>query len=638
MRLSRLALLLIAVFIVISGFFPWRLPYNPDARYSDALTSHYPAALHLYNVVWHDESLLWRDTLMADQPFAANPLNKVAYPPQMLILITGHVGIEFHLTLLIIAHLTLAAFGMLLFARALGIRDEAAALAMLAYGLAPRVIGHLGAGHLDLVYALAWLPWLLWAIHRFSAGWRVRWTLVVGLCAGMLFLADVRLALFGLILAAAYALKRIVETRQFARGWFAAAIITLLLAMGVLLPLIAWQPHLTRAALTPADANIFPIAPLDLVGLFITPQGNIETLTSVGVIALLLGIVGVFARRVWFWGLALVVAAWYAFGADGGLWNLLTSIFSPLLWFRVPSRAWLIVALIVPLLAGFGFDALLTWLETSRYRRRIDRAAFAVMALGIVAGIALLLTPLPDMVGVGWIAVGLFGLVLLLAVRRRITLRQFALLALIVVFAELSAAGRLWLEWRPLPEAPEFVQTLLDEDAYRVYSPTYSLEQDAAARNGLRLFGGVDPFQIAAVSEAIQAGGGITDSGYSVVQPPLETVDPAEANRDAPIDTAVLGEWGVTHVVSAYSVENPMLELIATIGDPPTYIYANRDPALTTTFSTHPHWADWAGLPDPAAVERANLLTIIGLIVTYSTFTIVSALIIITAYRKATPA
>ncbi|MFN8451120.1 MAG: hypothetical protein U0521_21715 [Anaerolineae bacterium] len=156
MRLKLFVIVLGMVFLLLDGFRPDALPYTPGGVYSDAATSHLPAAQFLRrSVVDEHEFPLWRDTILAEQPFAADPLNKTAYPLQWLVLILPPV---LHLDLMIVLHLLIAGAGMWVWARALGLRDEAAALSALAYALAPRVIGHIGAGHLDLLYALAWFP------------------------------------------------------------------------------------------------------------------------------------------------------------------------------------------------------------------------------------------------------------------------------------------------------------------------------------------------------------------------------------------------------------------------------------------------------------------------------------------------
>ncbi|MFN8564467.1 MAG: hypothetical protein U0703_23255 [Anaerolineae bacterium] len=133
---------------------------------------------------------------------------------------------------------------------------------------------------------------------------------------------------------------------------------------------------------------------------------------------------------------------------------------------------------------------------------------------------------------------------------------------IVVVFLDLAIAGRGWLEWRTHdvwlpPDQVHLAERLVELGAYRVYSPTYSLQQQVAEDYDLRLFGGVDPFQLSGVVAAVEQGGGIADPGYSVVVPPLNSDDLALANRDAVPDAAALGRWGVTHVVAAYPLDAP---------------------------------------------------------------------------------
>jgi hypothetical protein len=69
------------ILYMVSGWRPGSLPFQPFARFSDAATSHYPAAQYFSDSInERGEFPVWRQTIMAGQPFAANPLNKTAYP------------------------------------------------------------------------------------------------------------------------------------------------------------------------------------------------------------------------------------------------------------------------------------------------------------------------------------------------------------------------------------------------------------------------------------------------------------------------------------------------------------------------------------------------------------------------------
>jgi hypothetical protein len=215
---------------------------------------------------------------------------------------------------------------------------------------------------------------------------------------------------------------------------------------------------------------------------------------------------------------------------------------------------------------------------------------------------------------------GGIGILCLLALVGRLRGDNLAFAVILVTFLDLALMGRGWLEWRTQeawlpPQQVQLAERLTELNPYRIYSPTYSLQQQVAEEYHLRLFGGVDPFQLSGIVAAIEQGGGIQSSGYSVVMPPLQGIDPAEANLGAVPDTTVLGRWGVTHVVAAYMLGVQNLQLVDEIppsqaGERSVYIYEKLDPALTTDFNGIPAWVDgWDDLPDGQMVTNLNQFT-----------------------------
>ncbi len=640
----------------------WRgdgLPFIPGTPYSDAAISHWPAAFHLRQAWGYSQFPVWQETIMAGGPFAANPLNKTAYPPQWLALLFSPAS---HLNLMIGLHLLLAGWGMWRWARAEGMRPEAAALSAAAYAFAPKALGHLGAGHLDLVYALAWWPWLMVSLRDSSLYAHVR----TAVFAALLFLADVRLSLFSLSIAAAYELCGIAQKRdgRHVLGRLLVVPVFLLLTASVLLPLLGWRPYLNRATLTPQDAGVFSLEPGHLAGLILPAhEGNVETLTYLGLPALLLAGIALFSkpRRFAFWWGVLIVSLLYALGENGPLWPILVRLVPGLLWFRVPSRAWFGVVLAVALLAGHGLDTLMGFVVsfapsptlpangegtgqtglTSRPRWRgrfrggkrarnagitVDTAPknllliprlLAAGGIGVAAlcgGLTLAVLPLPTSTGLSTLVIGTaLGLILLLALYGKLRPERLGLLLLLLVMADSLWTGRQWVTW----QGPEFwldtqaplAERLLADDAARVYSPTYSLEQQVAAAYGLRLFGGIDPFQLTGVAAAIAQGGGVPGDTYSVILPPLNNVtgnDLSNANRDAVLDTGILAEWDVSHVVAAYPMADDRLEYVDTVDG--VYIYRNRD--YTPAPSAGKIWpSNWPGLPDDRTISDLNNIT-----------------------------
>lgn len=598
--------------LLIFGFRVDGLPFIPGSQYSDSATSHYPAALFLRDTVLTQREIpLWRETIMAGAPFAANPLNKTGYPPQWLALLLPPVV---HVNVLLLGHVVLAAAGMAWWARGVGVSRAGAALAALAYALAPRMIAHGGAGHVDIVYALAWLPWLFGAAVRLGRTGDLRWMLTCGLAAALLVLSDVRVSLFGMATALALFAAQRPAGRAWRRGGMALALAAVA-SCGVWLPLAGWWPYLSRGALTTAEAGVFSLPAGALIGLALPGQsGNPELLVYAGLPVLVLALLALAPRwrRLWGYALLLAIALIWALGVNTPLWTALVDSVPALRVFRVPARAWLIVAALLPLLAGMGLDEMLL---RPVLRRAARLLVVAALAAALCAGaFALLALPLPARAGLSLCLAGGGVLALLLAAGR---LPRRPLLALIFALTagDLLIQGRAWIEWRTAdawlaPYLP-LAERLKALDAGRVYAPAYSLPQQAAEAAGVDLFGGVDPFQIAAVSRAIEAAGGLPESGYSVVMPPLTDAasdDLSNANAGFTPDAGLLAVWGVTHVIAPYDIGAPGLALLDKVGD--VRIYQNMCADGQPRRWSEPDWPqDWPGLPDASTVAQLNDLT-----------------------------
>src|SRR5258708_21787969 len=139
----------IAVLIVLLsvGLSEDALPFPPQSTFSDAAVSHWPAALYLQQSLRAGHFPLWRDLLMSGQPFAANPLNKVWYPPQWLVLL---FPVTLFLNLLTWVHLVLAGVGRRVLRFRLGIKI--AGVVSAAHARTPPIFARLAPGPPRLVF------------------------------------------------------------------------------------------------------------------------------------------------------------------------------------------------------------------------------------------------------------------------------------------------------------------------------------------------------------------------------------------------------------------------------------------------------------------------------------------------------
>lgn len=604
MRLRLILLGIGGLFLLLVGLRPDALPFIPEARFSDAATSHWSAAYHLRESILAERIFPhWQNTILVGSPFAANPLNKTAYPPQWLAIAIPPAPF---LNLMIVLHLFLAGWGMYRWMRVLDLPEFAALLSAVAYTFAPKLLAHLGAGHLDLLYALAWWPFLMEAVYRLSrapqpheSSGRAVLVIKTSMLFSLLFLADLRLSLFAFILATTYFIANLQHRTQIAR-WARSVVpvgaLFILLTLSVTLPLGLWQPYLSRADMTPADAGVFSVESGQFVGLLLPPHGgNPETMLYLGLPVLLLALIAIFSntRQHLFWIVSIIIAILFALGINSPLWTLLVQIVPMLLWFRVPARAWFVVVLAMCVLAGYGLRVVMNTIERLRQEDTLNRLAIKRLALAGFVGASLfcggftlgVLTDLKPTIGLGVMVIGaLLGLILLLSLYKFLTPQQVATLLILLTLGDFVWTGRAWLEWRApdqwLTHQDALVSSLTDEigersiPKARIYSPNYALEQQVAVANDLHLFYGVDPFQLRGMVEAIEQASGIPNTGYSVIQPPLPEVEDDEdllqANCDAQPNLDTLADWGVYFIVSTCALE---LELADTIGG--VYVYHN---------------------------------------------------------------
>src|SRR5207247_927128 len=132
---------------------------------------------------------LWNAQMFAGQPFAADPLAGLWYPPNLLLLV---LPLPFAFNALFILHLAWAGYGLFRLLRAEGLSQGAAFLGGLAFMGTPKLMAHLGAGHVSLIFALAWTPWFLLAVRRAAAVGGLRPGALAGVIFALTFLADVR--------------------------------------------------------------------------------------------------------------------------------------------------------------------------------------------------------------------------------------------------------------------------------------------------------------------------------------------------------------------------------------------------------------------------------------------------------------
>lgn len=578
-----LLLLLLPLVLLLPALNAFPYP-SPAARFSDLTLTHYPNALYLRQSLFGEGRLpLWSPNILSGMPFAANPLAGVWYPPGWLALF---LPLPLGFNVLIALHLLWGGLGMCGLLRAEGLAAPAALFGALAFVFLPKLFAHYGAGHLTLLYAVPWTPWLLWAARERYFGRRgdafFAWQ---ALAFAVILLADVRWAAYAALLWWAYSLaytawrtwpRRLVQLLE-------QSLLAALLAAPLLLPLAQLVSLSSRAAMTLQDALAFSLPPARLLGLLFPDFGGFhEYMLYAGQAVLALSLL-VLIRSVrhpagLFWVWTALLALLLALGVYLSPLALLARL-PGLDLLRVPAR-WLFVAgLALAGAAACALDAMLNQPNSLRPRRGgLMLTALAAFSLALTASV--------------WVIGGqlslnfVWGAAFILASAIWIGLRLGGRLPAKAWLVGLFALAL--LDWAGLDRtlfAPRSVTAVLAEGEpvaeylaaqtgeFRIYSPSYSLPQQTAAAAGLQLADGVDPLQLAAYVAFMQPASGVPATGYSVAVPPFATGDPATANASYPPDAALLGRLNVRFVAAEYDLSVEGLQLDAQFGA--TRLYRN---------------------------------------------------------------
>ena len=399
----------VVVVLLVLLFF-WKIAFtNLILARGDAFLYFYPYWDFRARALLAGHLPLWDPLLFMGAPFLANSQAGVLYPLNWpLALLAAPQAVK----LAIVVHLAIAALGAYAFARrALGQSALAACLAAALFSLGGYLTSQIE--HVNQLQGLAWLPWILLAVHilveRLSDTPRhvrraippaIAFAILVALqiLAGHTQSAFISIAgagLYALLLALLQpyprspARQRAIFPVLFLLG---GVLLAIALSAAQVLPTLELSSQSLRGGGLPLrEALSFSLDPR-LLGRALLP-GYSRTLFSefvayLGVAGLALAVAGLRRRPARLALLALAaVGLGFALGAYDPLYVLLAE-FPPVNLFRVPARWLVLFALALALLAGFGLDELAA---VSRRRRLL--ALLAPLCLVALTPLAARLVP-----------------------------------------------------------------------------------------------------------------------------------------------------------------------------------------------------------------------------------------------------
>lgn len=564
--------LLVPLLIYLPGIIG-KIPFaSSQSEFSDLLVSHYPNALLIKNTIIKYQVIpLWSPAVFSGTPFAADPLAGLWYPggwPALLFPLPGGIS------LMVAVHLLGAGIGCYLYLRTLRIKQEAAIFGAAGLMLLPKTTSHYGAGHISLIYAFCWTPWLLLAVRK-AKSWFVEAVILA-----LIFTADPRWVVFA---GAVWVVYRIAHRHE---SWWKmivsgikVVLTSILLAAPLVFPLLEFARQSTRKGMTTLDVFAHSLPWEQLLGLFY-PKGNAnpEWEVYLGGMIFLLVLLSLTLKNkdlVFWWTIGLLSLGWglgdVVHGAD------LAANLPGFSLLRVPPRSLFITGFSAVVIASLSLDALFKG-TIDQKRGNLLLAGGTALALSFNVALGNLMNKFPVNLIWGITIISLSFIALSLVQMRKIPASLFFPLLLVVTMVDGIGTGYINVDYRALnygeKESNQVVEFLEAKDGiFRVYSPTYSHPQHLAVENNLELAEGVAPLHLQRYKKYLAGAADFAEEGYSVTLPPFPAGDPAQLEQEPELDLIKMGLLNIKYISSEVPLTESNIELVDQIGD--TWIYHN---------------------------------------------------------------
>ncbi len=581
--------------VVFFIFHPGEIPFPKGSEFTDLLISHFPNSHFLRRTILENHVIpFWNPGILSGAPFLENPLSGFWYPPGWLALIWDSPASLF---LLEILHLVWGGVGMYYFLRKEGCSKGASIVGGVSFELMPKVVAHMAAGHVSLVYAISWTPWLLLAElesrkSSFSLKPAIIWALII--------FADVRWAAYAIILWFLFLIKNVLgelntsddfSPKLVLRGflwWMTRVVFALGISAPFLFPFYKLVVLSTRNTLGVEDSMELSL-PVKYLMSFLFPDfgGYAEWITYFGGIAVLVIIFSFgykeYRRKNKFW---LAIFCSCVFFSLGSLIPGLDFLFSlpGVRLLRVPTRFLFLAGFSISVLAAHLIDTLIILKNANQ----LKRLSISMISMVVVISFELMLSigilcmtkssPQEFFWGAGILLI--YGVLIIVWLNTRFLDAGFLLSITILTMIDFGVVGISQFDFVKWEERLSRYEDLLDffhkdAETYRIYSPSYSIPQDIASYGRLELADGVDPLQLRIYSDFMRTATGVNSEAYSVTLPAFKNGNPEDDNRCAVPDLALLGKLNVKYIVSEFEIIEPQLMFIKRFGQ--TYLYQNPE-------------------------------------------------------------
>lgn len=535
----------------------------------------------------HHQIPLWSNLIFSGYPFVANPLSGLWYFPGWLALLYP-LPAGINITLLL--HLLIGLYGMYFFLQSLNISEKGSILGSFALVFSAKMYAHIGAGHLSLIYAITWTPWLLFFTNKYKAGvTSLKYNLLSGVIWGLVLLADLRWSIPAFLIWFVLLLDKKIHYLNQLNFITISLGIGLLSSMTTWLPLIQFLSLSNRSGLSPNEQMIYSMSLVDFLNLlFPFFEGSAEIRVYPGAVVILLSVLGIFLHKhnlhMRKWYVLALISLILSFGEHIPGMNLIYEIpgFSLM---RVPSRFLFPLLFALSIISAMVLDAIGKGLRNYSFNRVFFLSPIIIFVILFSLGSFFLTKELSN--NFVWSVIvfssGFILIILLQKHPKNHLLLSASLLVVLMIdlfFVNYSSL-RFTSNVDVVNKYPELMLKLADiSPKFRVYTPSYSISQEQGSYWSIHQVNGVDPLQLTQYINYFEQVSGIPVENYSVTLPPFENGNPEIDNKGICPNREKLLELNTKFVISSFELMDCNLGAYELISNQYVYEIGKEDSYL----------------------------------------------------------
>lgn len=460
---------------------------------------------------------MWQNKTLLGFPILGDPQSIVTYPLTYLV---TFVSLPTFFVLYLLFHLKLSSLTTYFVGKhIIKLSRLPSLLVSFLYTFSPKMLSHIGEGHINLVAAYSLFPALILCVYMLIKKPDFKKSLLVGLLFSSLFITYITIFYYSLLAAILLIITLLISRNlHLYIKKVRYLILALVFGLGFQFPQILAEielwPQLSRYLLNYQDTGGPIYAWRQFFSFIFNPFSigsyPVEYMLYLGFTAVILAGIGFFAIKPTKYkitiALLITIVLFYNFGTKTNVYEFAYKFIPGVDLFRVPTRSYYLITLSISLLAGLGLKYI-----KNKYGR------------------------------------------------------QIAVLLVLICFFEYFLIGQKILNSKAaVPKVePDNISEVItkDYDSYfRVYCTSSCIPYEFIDDKKIGSAVGYNPVQLANVFQYHQKMGGYQFASYAPFLPPYQTfVDMPQPNAQN------LGLLRVKYVISTYSLTDPNLKLVSNI-------------------------------------------------------------------------